>query len=72
MQFFASNAGFWGAVAALALAVAVVAWLGDARRTRRTSPDAVGFMPWTTIFLIAMFVAAVAGVFALKDWLSPV
>lgn len=33
-----------------AVALAVVAWLADRRRIRRSAPDAVGFMPWTTLF----------------------
>lgn len=72
MAFFDSNAAFWGAVAAAAFALAVVAWLADVRRTRRRDPDAVGVMPWTSIFLAAFFVAAIATLFALADWLSPV
>jgi hypothetical protein len=39
-----------------AMLLAVVAWLADRRRTRRSDPDAVGFMPWTTLFLWGVFV----------------
>lgn len=35
----------------VAVLVALVAWLGDRRRMRRTRPDAVGFMPWTGLFV---------------------
>ena len=31
---------------AIAVAIALIAWLGDRRRMRRSDPDAVGFMPW--------------------------
>lgn len=70
--WFDSNAAFWAAIAALAMVVAVTALVGDLRRTRRRDPDAVGVMPWTAIFLAAFFVAAVAALFALADWLSPI
>lgn len=72
MDWFDSNAAFWGAVTVLALSVAAIALVGDVRRARRRDPDAVGVMPWTAIFLAAMFAAAVAGLFALRDWLAPV
>ncbi len=72
MIVFSSNAGMWGAIAAAALAVAVIATLGDRRRRLRSVPDRVGCMPWATVFLGAMFLAVIAGLFALKAWLSPI
>jgi hypothetical protein len=39
-----------------AMLLAVIAWLADHRRMRRSNPDAVGFMPWTTLFLWGVFV----------------
>ncbi|MFT4027970.1 MAG: hypothetical protein QM676_14410 [Novosphingobium sp.] len=39
-----------------AILVALAAWLADRRRARRSDPDAVGFMPWTTLFFWAAFV----------------
>lgn len=39
-----------------AVLLALVAWLADRRRVRRSDPDAVGFMPWTTLFFWAIFV----------------
>jgi uncharacterized membrane protein len=42
---------------ALATLVAIVAWLGDHRRTRRRHIDAVGFMPWTDVFFWSTMLA---------------
>ncbi|MDR7104032.1 hypothetical protein [Croceicoccus sp. BE223] len=72
MIFFSSNAGMWGTVALGALALALVATIGDRRRRRRSVPDRVGCMPWASVFLAALFVAVIAALFALKAWLSPV
>lgn len=53
-----------------AAAVALLAWIGDRRRMRRSNFDAVGFMPWTPLFLTALMIAVVALSFAAKDWLA--
>jgi hypothetical protein len=42
---------------ALAMLVAIVAWLGDHRRARRRHIDAVGFMPWTDVFFWSTMLA---------------
>jgi len=39
-----------------AMAIAAVAWLADRRRMRRSDPDAVGFIPWATLYFWASFV----------------
>lgn len=57
----------WAEVAGGALAVAIIAWLGERRRMRRSDPDAVGFMPWGTVFVLALFVMLIATVFLLRD-----
>jgi hypothetical protein len=51
---------YWLAGAGLgALALAALAWAGDYRRMRRRNPDAVGFMPWTTISFLALLLALI-------------
>ena len=50
----------------LALTVALIAWWGERRRTRRADPDAVGFMPWGTVFVLALFTVLIAGILALR------
>lgn len=57
------------AIAVAAAALALVAWLGDHRRVRRTNPDAVGFMPWTTVFFFALLAACVLMGLAVRQWL---
>jgi hypothetical protein len=46
-----------GVVAAV---FALIAWMGDRRRIRRSNPDAVGFMPWTSVFFWALLAACVS------------
>ena len=58
-----------GIIAALALGLALVAWLGDRRRIRRTNPDAVGFMPWTGVFFFAVLAACVLIGLAVRLWI---
>ena len=58
------------ALGALAVAVAIVAWLGDHRRMRRSDPDAVGFMPWRDVFFFALLAAVILLGLAAKAWLA--
>ena len=53
-----------------AVALAVIAWRGDRRRMRRSQPDAVGLMPWTAVFIWAVFAACMFTVLAVKEWLG--
>jgi len=57
-------------MAGLAIAVALAAWLGDQRRMRRSDPDAVGFMPWTSVFFWAMFAAVLLLGLAAREWIA--
>lgn len=43
-----------GGAAAL---LAIVAWIGDHRRSRRDDLDRVGFVPWTDVFFWSTMVA---------------
>lgn len=58
------------AVCLVAVGVAVLAWLGDRRRMRRSNLDAVGFMPWTPVFFASLMIACIALSFAAKDWFA--
>jgi hypothetical protein len=67
---FASDAtlvGLWGAGLLL---LAVVALLGEWRRARRKHVDAVGWMPWTTVFVFAFFAGIGLLVVAVKGWIA--
>lgn len=55
---------FAGAIAA---AVAVLAWVGDRRRMKRSDLDRVGFMPWTSVFFFALMAAVLLLGVAGKD-----
>ena len=48
------------AIGIAAVLIAGLAWWGDRRRARRSNFDAVGWMPWTPVFFVALMVACVA------------
>ncbi len=53
----------------IAAVVAVIAWLGDHRRRKRKSLDAVGFMNWTALFFFSLFAAVLLLVLAAIQWI---
>lgn len=59
---------FHAIAAGVAAVLAVVAWVADIRRMRRRDPDAVGFMPWTGIFFIALLAAVMLTGLAAREW----
>lgn len=61
---------FHAAVGALALAVALISVWAERRRMRRTNLDAVGFMPWTVIYLIAFLTAVILLGLAAREWFA--
>ena len=67
-QLQMTDAMLAGATGGAAAAVALLARWADLRRLRRRNPDAVGFMPWTAIYFIALFVACIALGIAARDW----
>jgi hypothetical protein len=65
---FASDATLLGALGGALLVLALIAALAERRRARRKAIDAVGWVPWTAIFLMACFGAAGVLALALKGW----
>ena len=65
-----SVAGQLGAIGAVAAGVAAWASLADRRRVRRSDPDAVGFMPWTTVSFLTFFFGVVLLALAAKGWIA--
>ena len=66
---FASDATRVGLLAGAMLVVAVLALLGDRRRRRRRHIDAVGWMPWATVSVLATFVGFSLLAVAVTGWL---
>ena len=58
------------AIGIAAALIAALAWWGVRRRVRRRDLDAVGWMPWTPVFFVALMVACVALGLAAKAWLT--
>lgn len=52
-----------------ALALAAWAWLGDRRRMRRSDPDAVGLMPWASVFFWALLAGVLLVGAGIRLWL---
>ena len=69
-EWFAQIWQLHASVAAIALIVALTAVWADRRRMHRTNLDAVGFMPWTVIYLIAFLTAIVLLGLAAREWFA--
>ena len=67
---FASDATLLALAGAALLLVALAAFLGDRRRMRRNHIDAVGWMPWTTVSVLASFAGLTLMAMALTGWLA--
>lgn len=67
---FASDATLFALAGVALFAVAAFAWFAEQRRVRRAAIDAVGWVPWTTVFFLAFFCGAILLVFAVKGWLG--
>jgi len=66
---FASDATLVGLAGGTLLLAALVAFMGERRRMRRKEIDAVGCMPWTTLFVLAFFCGIVLLAVAASGWL---
>ncbi len=65
---FASDATLLGLVGGALLLVALAATIGERRRLRRKQIDAVGWMPWTTVFVISFFAGMILLALAASGW----
>ncbi len=68
---FASDATVAGLAGAGLLVVAGLALLAERRRMRRNRIDAVGWVPWTAVFLFAAFAGFGLLALAVKGWAAP-
>ena len=67
---FASEATLVGLWAAGFLAVALVALVGEWLRLRRKDINRVGWVPWTTLFMLSATLGAGLLLVAIKGWLA--
>jgi hypothetical protein len=67
---FASDATLVGLAGGLSLLIAAIGLLGERRRLRRKHIDAVGWMPWTTLSVLATFAGLVLLALAVTGWLK--
>ena len=67
---FASDATLVGLGGGALLLVALVAFVGERRRSKRKQIDAVGWMPWTTVSVACFFVGTILLAMAGSGWLG--
>ncbi|MXO64247.1 hypothetical protein [Altericroceibacterium endophyticum] len=65
---FASDATWLALWAAAAFIVAILAFWAERRRIRRKSIDSVGWVPWTTLFLVSALIGVTLATLAIKGW----
>lgn len=58
----------WAITAAVAAVIALCAILLERRRVRRRNIESVGFMPWTLLTVLAVFLAVFAAAIALNGY----
>ena len=61
-----AQAGLWVA-AALAIVISIVAGFADWRRSRRTSLDEVGWVPWSLVQILGFFAATIFAILAMRS-----
>jgi hypothetical protein len=66
---FASDATLAAIAGSLFLLLAVFSVLAERRRLRRSRIDAVGFVPWTTVFFLAFFPGVTLLVLGVMGWI---
>ena len=66
---FASDATLLALWAGALLVFAAVGIVADRRRIRRKHIDAVGWMPWTTVSVLATFAGLVLLAVAVSGWI---
>jgi hypothetical protein len=67
---FASDATIAALAGAVLLLVALWSVVAERRRLRRKRIDAVGFVPWTTVFFVAFFPGVTLLALGVMGWLA--
>lgn len=67
---FASDATLAAVAAGACLLLALVASVAEWRRMRRRDLNRVGWVPWTTVFVIAFMTGLALLLVAMKGWAS--
>ena len=66
---FASDATLVGLAGGALLLLALAAFAGERRRMRRKHIDAVGWVPWTTLFFVTFFCGVILLAVAAAGWI---
>ncbi|MXO58615.1 hypothetical protein GRI89_03545 [Altererythrobacter salegens] len=67
---FASDATIFAMWGGGLLLLSLVAFLGDRRRMKRTSIDAVGWVPWRDLSALTLFAGMVLMAVAVSGWMG--